>query len=840
MKRGNETNMGELNKIIERCTGGDMPFCQAACPLHVDMKNANALIRDGKFDEALKLIRENLPFPAIMGRICTHPCEDMCKRKEVDEPLSILCLKRSAADYGMGNDWNLTIDEEKEGKIAIIGSGPAGLIAAYELRKMGYKVTIFEALPVLGGMLAVGIPEFRLPRDVLKQELGVIEKMGIQVKLNTRIGDGTRISELRQDFDAIFIAIGTQLSAQLKIEGSELEGVLWGVDFLREVNLGRGVKMKDRVVVVGGGNVATDVALTALRLGAKEVQLACLESREEMPAFAWEIQQALDEGIKLNVSWGPKRILGDSKNVKGIELVRCTSVFDKEGKFNPSFDESVTTLIDTDTVILAIGQVPDTSFLAEDNEIHRSKGGYISVNKTTLESSVPGIFAGGDVVTGPKSVIDALAAGKKAAISIDRYIKGEDLTIGREGEGPVESRLKVNVEGVARKKRVSKPTLSVSQRKENFQEVELGFSKEEAKEEAERCLDCECKLCVKGCQFLELYCQTPKELAEKFKAGYFRENPLIPYSCNLCELCKKLCPEDLCYGDMCLEIREKMVAEGIGPLPEHELVRVDQEWSTSDAFALCKPDSKGGGGEWVFFPGCSLSAYSPKLVIKVYDYLRERLPGTGIILNCCGAPTHSLGEHPRFDEMVRRLESEVKKLSASGVLLACPDCYRTIKRNAPSLKVKSVYEVMAENGLPKGAEASTAHTFSLHDSCTVRDENKFMNSVRDLVRKMGYRIEEMEYSREKTRCCGVGGMVPYVDLELYLKLAEWRANEAPFDMLTYCATCRETFASVGKPSIHVLDLIFNPDWQHNLHKPPQMGKARQEKQSELKRLVARD
>lgn len=828
--------MSELDKIIEKCFGDEMPFCQAACPLHVDMKGASVLIKDGKFDEALKLIREKLPFPGIMGRICTHPCEDVCKRREVDEPISIMCLKRSAADYGMEGNSDLTIAEEKKERIAVIGGGPAGLMAAYELRKMGYQVTIFEALPILGGMLAVGIPGYRLPRDILEQELGIIEKMGIQVKLNTPIGDDTKVSALRQDFDAIFVATGAQMSGKLKIEGSELEGVLWGMDFLKEVNLSREVEVKDRVVVIGGGNVAIDVALTALRLGAEEIQLACLESREEMPAFEWEIQQALDEGVKLNVSWGPKRILGDDEKVKGIELVRCTSVFDEEGRFNPSFDEAVTTFIDTDMVILAIGQAPDTSFL-EDSEILCSKRGYISVNETTLETSVPGIFAGGDVAYGPKSVIEALAIGEKAAISIDRYIRGEDLTVGRDDEGPVESRLKVNIESVAKQKRLDTPTLSVDQREGNFQEVELGLGKEEAKEEAERCLVCECKLCVKDCEFLKLYCETPKELAEKFKAGYFKENPAIPYSCNLCELCKKLCPEDLCPGDLCMEIREKMVKEGIGPLPSHQFVRRDQEFSTSDAFALSKPAPKDEKGEWVFFPGCTLSAHSPELVIKVYDYLQEKLPGTGIILRCCGAPTHCLGDHPKFEEILGGLESEVKKLGASGVLLACPECYRTIKRNAPDLKLKSVYEVIAEKGLPEGAKTSNPKTFSIHDSCTVRDEKELMDSIRTVVEQMGYQIEEMEYSRDKTRCCGAGGMIPYADSKLFFKIAKRRADEAPFDMLVYCAACRETFASVEKPSVHILDLVFNPDWEGNLRKPPQMGKARREKQAELKGLL---
>ena len=225
--------------------------------------------------------------------------------------MSMMHLKRSDADYGADAEWDLSIAEEKSEKVAVIGGGPAGLMAAYELRKMGYQVTIFEALPVLGGMLAVGVPEYRLPRDVLRNEIGIIEKLGVDIKLNSRIGEDIKLSELKRDFDAIFLATGAQLSRRLSLEGSELEGVLWGMDFLREVNLGGKVPVKDRVVVVGGGNVAVDVALTALRMGAKEVQLACLEARAEMPAFEWEIQQALDEGIILNVSWGPKRITGN-------------------------------------------------------------------------------------------------------------------------------------------------------------------------------------------------------------------------------------------------------------------------------------------------------------------------------------------------------------------------------------------------------------------------------------------------------------------------------------------------------------------------------------------------
>jgi NADPH-dependent glutamate synthase beta subunit-like oxidoreductase len=830
--------MNELNRIIEKCVGEDMPFCQAACPLHVDMKNANVLIRDGKYNEALSLIKMTLPFPAIMGRVCTHPCEDACKRKEIDEPLSIMCLKRSAVDYGGEIDWKPDINQEKDGEIAVIGSGPAGLMAAYELRKSGYQVTIFEALPVLGGMLAIGIPEFRLPRDIINNELNIMSEMGIQVKLNTRIGADIKMSEIRKDFDAVFIATGTQLSQKMQIEGSDLIGVIWGMDFLRNINLGLEVKIKDTVAVIGGGNVAIDVARTAIRLGAKKVTVYYRRSKQEMPAREDEIHEAVNEGIEIRYLVSPVAVSGEDGIVTGMKLTKMDlGEPDNSGRRRPIPVKGSEFNVDKDLVILATGQTSDLSFIEGNDEIRCSNDGNIIVNEVTLESDAAGIFAGGDVVTGPKTVIEALAAGKKAAISIDRYIKGEPLEIGREGEGPVESRLEVPTEGVDSKKRISTPVLSFKQRENNFNEVESGFSREQAEEEARRCLNCECKLCVKECEFLKLYCKTPKELCEKLRTGSLEENPEIPYSCNLCGLCKKICPQDLYPGDMCLEIREDMVAGGIGPLPEHELVRMDQEWVTSDKFALSISDSINEAGEWAFFPGCSLSAYSPDIVIKTYDYLREQLPGTGIILNCCGAPSHCIGDRQRFNEITNGLQSEMEKLGASGLIVACPECYYTIKHNVPEIKLKSLYEIMADLKLPEGIEVHDEYTFSLHDSCTVRDEKEFMDSVRDLVKRMGYEIEEMQYSREMTRCCGAGGMVPYVDLELYLNQADKRAGEASHDMLTYCASCRETFAATGKPSIHILDLLFNPEWQVDLDRPPQMGKERQERQSELKVLL---
>jgi len=826
-----------LDEIIEKCIGDEPPFCVATCPLHVDMKGAIELIRDGKFEDALTLIRETLPFAGILGRICTHPCEDKCQRKDVDTAISIMALKRAAADYGKDAEWDLTISEEKAQRVAIVGGGPAGLMSAYELRRLGYQVTVFEALPMLGGMLAIGIPEYRLPRDILKDDLNIIERLGIQVKLNTRIGEDIKFADLKKDYDAVFVAPGTTMSQTVSLKGSDLDGVRWGMDFLREVNLGKQTTVGEKVVVVGGGNVAIDAARVVFRMDAKQVSIVYRRSREEMPASEEEIRAAEEEGIDITYLANPTEVLGEGK-VTGLECIRMKlGEPDESGRARPIPIEGSQFKIDADSVILAIGQAPDTSFITEDSAIKCSRHGHIIADETTLATSTPGVFAGGDGVYGPKTVIEALAAGKKAATSIDRYLRGEDLSVGRQGEGSQQSRLKVNLEGRVRKDRVSMSALPVEQRKGNFREVELGLTQEQARQEAERCLYCECKLCVKDCEFLKQYCQTPKELAQKFKEGYFREQPVVPYSCNLCELCGKLCPEELQSGDMCMAIRELMVKEGIGPLPPHQFVLRDQDYTTSDAFTL----TKSGGmeqTEWAFSPGCHLSGSSPELVMKAYNYLQQKLPGTGIILRCCGAPTRCLGDHAKFENLAQDIAAEVEKLGASGLIVACSNCYRTIKRSAPSFKIKSIYEVMMEKGLPDGAHALAPKTFSLHDSCPAREEPAFKDNTRTLVKEMGYQLEEMEYSRDKTRCCGAGGMIAPVNTKLFTKLAKQRAAEAPCDVLTYCAGCRDAFASTGKPVMHILELMFNPEWEQGLRRPPHTGKAKRENQAELKKLLS--
>ena len=466
--------------------------CRSACPAGVNMRGYIYLLTEGKLEEAMALIREALPLPAITGHVCFHPCEKECARKEVDEAVNINALERYVADYWLQEKAKVAPRIYLK-KVAIIGSGPAGLAAAYELVRTGYPITVFEAQPLLGGMLRTGIPEYRLPENILDAQINYIKGMGVDFRSGVAFSKDLTLSELRKnEYEAILFAIGAQQSRRLEIEGARLPDVLWGLDFLREVKLKRKVRVKDRVVVVGGGNGAIDAALTALRLGAKDVRIVCLECREEMPAHEEAINTAMDEGIGLSVSWGPKRVVGDSRRVEGIELVRCLSVFDDAGKFNPRLEEKATRFMEADMVIFAIGESTDLSALPREMKTNNN---HIMVDPVTLETSLPGVFAAGVAVAGPGSVVEAIASGKKAALSIDRYLRGKDLKVGRETEA---KRVKKPPrEGVEKRGRQAISLLPVDQRKSNFHEIKIGFDKDRAEREERRCMACGSRAFIK-------------------------------------------------------------------------------------------------------------------------------------------------------------------------------------------------------------------------------------------------------------------------------------------------------------------------------------------------------
>ncbi len=479
--------------------------CKVACPAHISVQGYLALAAAGRFQEALKLIKQENPLPAVCGRVCHHPCEAACTRGEVDEPVAIDAVKRFIADLDLRSETRYLpeIKTRRQEKVAVIGSGPAGLACAYYLALEGYQVTVFEKLPVLGGMLTVGIPAYRLPRDVIEAEIQVIRDMGVAFQTGVTIGVDITLSDLRSEgYRAFFIAVGAHECRPLGIEGEDLEGVLPGVRFLRDVNLGIRVALGDRVAVVGGGNVAMDAVRTALRNGSAKPFILYRRSLEEMPANAEEIEECREEGIEILTLVNPVRILGENGRVKAVECVRM-SLGEPEagGRRRPIPVPGSECVIEVDAVIPAIGQETDWACLTPECACRLSPWGTLNVDPLTLQSDDPEIFAGGDAVTGPRSVIEAIAAGKQAAISMDRFLRGVDLREGREREWrAVEG---VRTEGWDRIPRERMPRLEPEKRKAGYREVQRGFTEEQARKEASRCLACgvcsECGQCVDAC-----------------------------------------------------------------------------------------------------------------------------------------------------------------------------------------------------------------------------------------------------------------------------------------------------------------------------------------------------
>jgi formate dehydrogenase (NADP+) beta subunit len=506
--------------------------CMMACPAHTNAGRYVGLIAQGRFEEAYRFARDPNPLASICGRVCAHPCETACRRGEIDRPISIRALKRFLTErYGPESKRRIDINagrvqKKVPYKVAVVGGGPVGLSAAHDLALMGYAVTIFEAAPVAGGMLYLGIPEYRLPRDVVEAQVREILETGdITLKLNHAAGRDFMVSDLRrQGFDAVLIAVGAHGSRDLSIPGVDLDGVHKGIDFLLNVNLGYKFTIGEKVIVIGGGNVAMDVArsaarevlrqhvagvedaepspenvtamatremvdisLSALRMGAREVDIVCLERREEMPAALEEIEEAEAEGITLKPGLGPKRVVGRDGKVVALETLKTKWVFDENKRFDPAFYEGTESQIECDTIIMAIGQAPRLDFLKPEDGVEISPRGLIAVNPQTLMTSAAGIFAGGDCVFGPRLIIDSVADGKRAAIGIDEFL------CGRKHPEPI-----IEVEVLRRHTmpvdlldifRQPVPNLPLD-RRTGVTEVEVGYDAQAAMEEARRCLHC--------------------------------------------------------------------------------------------------------------------------------------------------------------------------------------------------------------------------------------------------------------------------------------------------------------------------------------------------------------
>ncbi len=477
--------------------------CKATCPAHVSIQGFIALMNQGKYAEALKLFKQEHPFPGSCGRVCHHPCEAACTRGDADEPLAIQYLHRYLAqlDFEGDDPYIPEIAEKRDEKVAIVGSGPAGLTCAYYMAQKGYSVTVFEKLPVKGGMMAVGIPEYRLPKAELAKEIEVIEKMGVDIQTSIEFGMDITLESLKKDgYSALFMATGLHGSRGLGVKGEDLDGVIKGVDLLRDAALGKAAKLTGKkVMVIGGGNVAVDVALTARRLGANDVTMVCLEKRDEMPAWDYEIEEAIEEKVKIVNSLGPLRFLGVDGKFDEVEFQECTSVFDENGRFRPQYDDCKLTSYEADTVIVAIGQMGLLDF-ADKEGIALTPPGGLQADPVTLQTPIDWVCAGGDAYYGPKSVVDAVASGKTAAESMHRFINKEELKLDREKSWDFEKPEILNVPKLSRPKPVK---ISVDEREGNFKEVTLNLAKEIIDKEAARCLSCgicsECYQCVDAC-----------------------------------------------------------------------------------------------------------------------------------------------------------------------------------------------------------------------------------------------------------------------------------------------------------------------------------------------------
>lgn len=556
---------GAISYAIER----EIPFCQATCPVGLDVRGYVGLIADGKFKEAYDLVRAKVPFPGVLGRVCMHLCEDRCKRGVVDEPISIARLKRFIADYVYERGEVVkpeALPSTRGKKVAIIGAGPAGLTAAHDLKLLGYAVTVFEKLPVAGGMMAACIPRYRLPRAVLEREIEFIKALGVEIRTNEEVTKET-FAALRKTYDAIFIAVGAQGSMKLGIPGEDLDGVIPGVAFLRDIGLGKPVKIGKKVAVIGGGNVAIDAARCALRLGS-DVIVVYRRSRAEMPASKEEVEALEAEGIQIIFLANPTKILGTSR-VEKLECVRMElGPPDETGRRSPLPVEGSEFTLEVDTVIPAIGQTPELRFL-ENSGVETPKGRVIRTSENG-QTSVEGIFAGGDAASGPATVIEAIAAGKRAALAIHEYLSGEkgpEFKVASElnlAEYEDREKLKLALDyfplkEIEQHERVKMPEHPVEERIRSFDEVELGYDAAMAIEEANRCLSC--RKCI-GCGICAEIC--PRDAIE-YQQTETRTDLKVDHLIFVVELEEKLPRREYLYENVVTQLEFERILSESGP-----------------------------------------------------------------------------------------------------------------------------------------------------------------------------------------------------------------------------------------------------------------------------------
>jgi len=468
--------------------------CKVACPAHIAVQGYIKLASQGKFKDALELIKKENPLPAVCGRICPHNCESECTRGDFDEAVSIDEIKKYIAEQELKEE-NRYVPEKlfdySDKKMAIIGSGPAGLSCAFYLAQKGYTITVFEKEEKLGGMLTLGIPSYRLEKDVVEAEIEVIRQLGVEFKTGVEVGKDVTLDELReQGFKAFYVAIGAQGGRKLGIDGEDNVDVISGVDYLKDVNLGKDIKTEGNVVVIGGGNVAIDVARTSTRTNATTVNLFCLESAAEMPAQDEEVAEAKEENVRINNGWGPKRIVVENGKVTGVEFKKCLSVKDSDGRFNPQYDEEDVIIVPADKVLLSIGQSIEWGNMLDGSKVELNRNNTVVADELTYATGESDIFVGGDVYTGPKFAIDAIAAGKEGADSLHRCVQpGQTLHLGRNRrifKALDKENINFNGYDTIKREKVNHD----SKKANTFSDPRVTFSLEQLKKETERCLGC--------------------------------------------------------------------------------------------------------------------------------------------------------------------------------------------------------------------------------------------------------------------------------------------------------------------------------------------------------------
>lgn len=822
-----------MKEIAEHCMGEETAACVATCPMHTNVKEYIRLIREGKGEEAIKVIRDQLFLPGTLGRICAHPCEGKCKWNEGKSPMAIASLKRYAADhFDREEDWNLSCKDENEKKVAVIGAGPSGLQAALELRKEGCQVTVFEKMPVRGGMLRIGIPAYRLPRTILEREISYLDHLGVKFELNCEIGKNKPFSEILENFDSVIVAVGKQQGrVDRSLDHWDAKGIFSAAGFLKEAAMTQDVKESGKVVlVVGGGDVAMDCARTARRLNAAEkVYSVCLEdSYDTMASSNHEIKGALAEGVKFNHAQAIQRIHTDENGrVSGVTLKKCLSMFDENGRFAPTYDEEDTRELKVDTIVFAIGQGVEAEFAGE--ILEQRPNSTFACDKDTLQSTKnEKIFVAGDASGESVIAIQALATGRRAAQSVIRFLRGEDLRSGRELKDTwtYETKLQMPVDWDAiTGQREDMQELDPKKRIHSFDEVALGYTKEEAEREAARCRQCECKLCMKECIMLNDYTECPKSLFKKYlEEGYENLDHMIAYSCNECSQCTLKCPKEFNMKGIFTALKEDYAEKNNGLVPLEILKESDrtQEKECGDEYCTRVDGSlqkkevhKKQKTKYVFVPGCTVSAYSPKGVENIVKHLKECLghENVGALLQCCGKVTRFIGETEKFEERNKKAIDILDDMGAEVIITVCPSCYKVFKETAKNQKVIAYWDLMKNligipetaRGIGKGSDV----VFNIHDSCVTRDETSHHESVRWVLDELGYNWTEIERNGKNTRCCGVGGMVCSSNPELYERVYTRRAND--FDqhnIVTYCGSCRGTMQAAGKDAVHILDLLF--------------------------------